>query len=309
VNSPDRFLNPADAARASGVSTKALRLYEEAGLIAPLRTAAGWRAYGAEQMKRIAEIAALRALGFSLAQVARVLNGNPAGLEHALAAHQTTLEGQLRQIAETVERVRGLRGRLAEGHSPSVSELARLQTPQGEIAAAFDLPWPWGGERFELRGVKPLTYITGPLFSGKTRLAQRLAEMLPNAAFVGLERLKDSVADPALGACVERTLAWLAEDGATPSEALTSLLVRLEAEEPDVLVVDMIEQGLGRGDTARADRASASSRRARSVAVRDDPVLCDLGFGGGRRARDNRLLPGQSQRTDVRCRSARRARL
>ncbi|WP_237180210.1 MerR family transcriptional regulator [Rhodoplanes sp. Z2-YC6860] len=85
--SSNRVLNPSEAARRLGVSTKALRLYEERGLIAPVRTAAGWRAYGPEQMTRAAEIVALRKLGLSLAQIARVQGGEPEGLEPALAAH------------------------------------------------------------------------------------------------------------------------------------------------------------------------------------------------------------------------------
>lgn len=38
------FLNPSEAARRLGISIKALRLYEQRGLITPKRTAAGWRA-------------------------------------------------------------------------------------------------------------------------------------------------------------------------------------------------------------------------------------------------------------------------
>ena len=72
-----QFLNPAEAAYRLGVSAKALRLYEQRGLIAPARTAAGWRAYGPDEMARVAEIAALRELGLSLSQVARVLEGDP----------------------------------------------------------------------------------------------------------------------------------------------------------------------------------------------------------------------------------------
>ena len=52
-----QFLSPSQAARRLGVSAKALRLYEARGLIAPLRTAAGWRAYGPEQLARGGEIA------------------------------------------------------------------------------------------------------------------------------------------------------------------------------------------------------------------------------------------------------------
>ncbi len=125
--------------------------------------------------------------------------------------------------------MRGLRADLAQGQAPAAGELARLLKPAAELSVAFDLPWPWGGERFELRDIRPLNYIIGPLGSGKTRLAQRLAETLPDAAFLGLERLADGGAaararldaDPALKSRVDQTLAWLVEDGATVSDALS----------------------------------------------------------------------------------------
>src|SRR5262245_33514219 len=98
-------------------------------------------------MGRASEIASLRALGFSLAQVARVLNGDLQGLEPALATHQATLEGRIRELAATVDRVRALRDDLARGQAPTVGDLARLRGPGTERHVAFDLPWPWGGER------------------------------------------------------------------------------------------------------------------------------------------------------------------
>ncbi|MBW8717420.1 MAG: MerR family transcriptional regulator [Variovorax paradoxus] len=243
MRSPAPHLTPSEAARRLGVSAKALRLYEQRGLVEPGRTAAGWRAYGPAEMARAGEIVALRALGFSLAQVARVLAGNPEGLEQALAAHQGALEAQLRQLMHTVEKVRDLRSDVAQGRTPSIGELAGLLAPAGEVRLAFDLPWPWGGERFELRDIRPLNYIVGPLGSGKTRLAQRIAEVLPNAAWLGLDRQAECGAaarEPRAG----HALAWLVEDGATPSDALIALLAGLEAEGPDAVVVDLIEHGL-----------------------------------------------------------------
>jgi DNA-binding transcriptional MerR regulator len=252
LSSSARYLNPSDAAERLGISPKALRLYEQRGLIAPVRTAAGWRTYGPVEMARAGEIAALRALGLSLAQVARVLKGEAQDLATALTAHQARLETEAHRIAETVERVRNLRADLAAGEPPRMHELTRLTRPAAEIVAAFDLPWPWGGERFELRDVRPLNYIIGPLGSGKTRFSKAIAEHLPGAVFVDLDRAANDAADArarmetdsALKLRVEQALAWLVEEGATATPALTALLVAIESDADGILVIDMIEQGL-----------------------------------------------------------------
>ena len=266
-----QFLKPSAAAQRLGVSAKALRLYEQHGLITPGRTAAGWRAYGPDEMARAVEIVTLRALGLSLAQIARVLGDDPRGLEPALAAHQVILEGRIRQLVGTVEKVRDLRAGLAQGRSPTAGELVRLLGPVAELSVAFDLPWPWGGERFELRDVRPLNYIVGPLGSGKTRLAKRLAETLPDAIFLGLDRLEcggaaaqtQLDADPALKSRIDQALAWIVEDGATASEALVALLVGLESAGAAVVIIDMVEEGL---DQAAQEALIAFLRRRGSGA-------------------------------------------
>jgi DNA-binding transcriptional MerR regulator len=287
VSASAEFIGPAEAARRLGVSAKALRLYEDRGLVSPLRTVAGWRTYGPDQMARAREIAALRGLGLSLAQIGRVLSGDAAVLSQALATHQAGLEGRMRDLAGTIDKVRALRA--AAPNASVISELARIVQPTDGVAVAFDLPWPWGGERFELQDSKPVTYIVGPLGSGKTRFAMRLAESVPGAVFLGLKRSADEARsrldrDPGLASRVERAIETLAGDGATRSDALLTLLAGLEAEGPTAIVADMVEHGL---DEETQEALAAYLRRysrkdrplflmTRSTSILD---LADIGPG------------------------------
>lgn len=268
-----RGLSASEAATRLGVSVKALRLYERQGLLTPGRTVAGYRAYGPDDLARATEIAALRALGLSLAQVASVLDGDARSLSDALATHEAALERGIQDLVGKVDRVRAIRADLARGRMPDDGELTRLLDPAA-TGVAFSLPWPWGGEWFEWRDIRPLNYIIGSLGSGKTRLAHRLAEALPGAAFIGLDRLDDDgalafaalQADPKLKARVERTSAWLADEGATASAALTVLLAGLEADSAGARVVDMIEQDLDQ--PTQAALIACLRRRARTDGMR-----------------------------------------
>ena len=131
-----QFLNPSEAAKRLGVSAKALRLYEQRGLVAPIRTAAGWRAYGPDEMARAAEIVALRALGLSLGQVARVLGGDAQGLEPALAAHQAALEDRVRQTRRHHREGAPAAGRSRQGarHQPPANWRACWSHPPSSVS-------------------------------------------------------------------------------------------------------------------------------------------------------------------------------
>ena len=64
----ETWLTAADCARRIGLSVRALRLYEQHGLIAPRRTRKTWRLYGPDEIARLNEVLALKSLGSSLAR-------------------------------------------------------------------------------------------------------------------------------------------------------------------------------------------------------------------------------------------------
>jgi len=244
------FIRASEAARKLGVSITALRVYERAGLIRPRRSGAGWRLYGPRDMEDAADIIALRGIGIGLADIAALQDADAGARRHLLRAHQATLEARAVAVAAAVERAHGPNPR--PEREPSAAARCR-QGPDGTSwTVTLQLPWPWAGETWVLSGLGPLNYLTGPLGSGKTRLAMCLARASSGASFVGLERLEDGgsaarqrlATDAHLAARVDQAMSRLVSDGATPGAALQALLVALCSAARGLIVVDMVEQDL-----------------------------------------------------------------
>lgn len=144
--SDERHLSAAEAAKALGVSTRALRLYEQKGLVRPLRTASGWRAYGPEALARLHQVLALKALGFTLADAGEALKGRLANLEAVLALQEEALSLRRAQTQRALDLVRRARARISAGQALSVDDLATLTREttmtrpidEDEMKAVFD---------------------------------------------------------------------------------------------------------------------------------------------------------------------------
>jgi DNA-binding transcriptional MerR regulator len=141
-----RHLSTAETASALGVTPRALRLYEARGLVSPLRTGAGWRAYGPEAMGRLHQILALKRLGLSLRAIGELLRGRRIGLEQVLALQEEALAQRQAETLRALELVRRARAQLRGGRDLSVDDLATLtrettmsdRMTEEEMKALFD---------------------------------------------------------------------------------------------------------------------------------------------------------------------------
>lgn len=120
------WLEANECAARIGLSKRALRLYEEHGLIRPRRTEKGWRLYGADEIARLHEILALKRMGLSLQRITALLQGKAVDLSGVLAIQRELLSEQRERAEQGLALVRAAQSKLATGTSLTADELIRL---------------------------------------------------------------------------------------------------------------------------------------------------------------------------------------
>lgn len=125
-------LRISELARAGGVGVETVRYYQRRGLLAaPTGAAGGGRHYGGEDVRRLRYIRAAQAAGFSLAQIARLIDLDR--IDDRPSARAMARE----RIAALDAQIAGLeqaRGRLAR----LASDCAKGGAGPCPILAAFD---------------------------------------------------------------------------------------------------------------------------------------------------------------------------
>ncbi|BCK54252.1 MerR family transcriptional regulator [Nocardia wallacei] len=120
----------------AGTSTRALRYYEQQGLVRPARSSSGYRVYDEQELQVVRKIRALLELGFDLADTRPFVTCLRAGYRSGDECPDS-VESLRRKLSEVDEAM----GRLAE-----VRE--RLREQLAEPLCEFTYPAePTGGER------------------------------------------------------------------------------------------------------------------------------------------------------------------
>lgn len=94
------LLRVGEVAALTGLSPRAVRMYEQLGLLgSPARTSGGYRLYGGMALAQLVRIRHLRELGLGLQRIREVLDpGTPISLDAALAMVQDDLDAQMRRL-------------------------------------------------------------------------------------------------------------------------------------------------------------------------------------------------------------------
>jgi DNA-binding transcriptional MerR regulator len=92
-------------ARATGLSQRVLRHWEQIGLVAPTRTEAGHRRYGPNEITRLYRAMALRQAGLRLGQIVTLLDEQDPDPGATLRSHLAELDADLRRRGQLRDRL------------------------------------------------------------------------------------------------------------------------------------------------------------------------------------------------------------
>ncbi|KQV32469.1 hypothetical protein ASC97_02475 [Rhizobium sp. Root1203] len=120
------LLTPLECASRIGLTIRALRLYEQQGLISPRRTAKQWRLHGRDEIARLNEILALKSLGLSLREISKLLRGHSTDLEQTLALQREALADTKSRAERGLRVIEALRAKIRNGAVASIDDLMRL---------------------------------------------------------------------------------------------------------------------------------------------------------------------------------------
>jgi protein-L-isoaspartate(D-aspartate) O-methyltransferase len=121
-----KWLTAADCAARTGLTVRALRVYERAGLLKPGRAANGWRRYGPDDLMRLNTISVLKGLGLTLAQIRNLLRQTDPSLLNVLRVQAKSWRERQAQAGKAIELVEAAIHRLERNQPPSLEELCQL---------------------------------------------------------------------------------------------------------------------------------------------------------------------------------------
>jgi len=154
------WLTAAECALRTGLTVRALRVYEDYGLITPGRSAAGWRRYGAEELLKLNEIGLLKVLGLTLTQIRDLTRrATPPGLRQLLELQLSTLRLRRAEAERGFAVAEAALQHLKTSRSLSVEQLCSLIRSFEMNTLTVGAAGPAGDERAALNAATLDRYV------------------------------------------------------------------------------------------------------------------------------------------------------
>jgi DNA-binding transcriptional MerR regulator len=154
-------------ARRTRLSPKALRLYDDLGLLAPTRVdeSSGYRYYEASQLEQARLVAALRRVGMPLAEIKAILKLESAPAAERIAAYWASVESEHAErrklAAYLVDRMNGKRSVMNEVNTRAMPARSLLCLKRNVMGG--DQAWALGKEFVALLRDHPLPRLDAPV--------------------------------------------------------------------------------------------------------------------------------------------------
>jgi protein phosphatase len=244
-----KLLTIGEFARLSRLSPKALRLYDELGLLRPCRVDewSGYRYYAPSQLERARLVGWLRRLGMPLAQIGAVVESPPAEAAESVAAFLRVTEAE---FAERQRLAQFLVTYLSAGATAMPQPFSPSPAASGAIAAPLAIRYAAASDIGRVRARNQDAGYAGP----------RLIAVADGYG-PGGDRASAAVID-----ALRRLEA--ADSAAADSAGSAAAQVAGSAEAPNVLPADLLN--------VLSDAVSAATASVRSIAE-SDPGLADSG--------------------------------
>ncbi len=145
----DEGMNIGQAAKATGLSAKMIRYYEDTGLFGPVaRTEAGYRLYGPRDIHTLGFIKRSRDMGFSVERIGELLqlwqdrSRHSADVKRMALEHVQVLQQRIAELQDMVRTVQALAECCAGDDRPDCPILRDIET--GVPLLAEPLPTQFG---------------------------------------------------------------------------------------------------------------------------------------------------------------------
>jgi DNA-binding transcriptional MerR regulator len=119
-------IGAAKCAHRTGLTVRALRVYERHGLIEPTRSAKGWRQYGQRELARLNAIVTLKAFGLTLNQIRSYLTASPPELARVFELQLQVWASRKAAAEKGLKLVQAALSRIEARNRLSIEELCDL---------------------------------------------------------------------------------------------------------------------------------------------------------------------------------------